>query len=92
MAYARSIGLTMSVAVVDAGGALISQDRMDGGSLLGVRGAPGKAMAAVIPAAHGGDRRVDPDRARPLLRADALVPRRGLPDAGRCAAARGTAW
>jgi glc operon protein GlcG len=48
MAYARSIGLTMSVAVVDAGGALISQDRMDGGSLLGVRGAPGKAMAAVI--------------------------------------------
>jgi glc operon protein GlcG len=48
MAYARSIGLTMTVAVVDAGGALISQDRMDGGSLLGVRGAPGKAMAAVV--------------------------------------------
>ena len=48
MAYARSLGSTISVAVVDAGGSLISQDRMDGGSLLGLHGAPGKALAAVV--------------------------------------------
>jgi uncharacterized protein GlcG (DUF336 family) len=48
MAFARARGLSMTVAVLDAGGTLISQDRMDGGSILGVHGAPGKAMAAVV--------------------------------------------
>jgi len=48
MAFARARGLSMTVAVLDAGGALISQDRMDGGSILGVHGAPGKALAAVV--------------------------------------------
>jgi uncharacterized protein GlcG (DUF336 family) len=66
MAFARARGLAMSIAVLDAGGTLISQDRMDGGSILGVHGAQGKAMAALVlrrPTAEIGDwPQNEPDR------------------------------
>ncbi|HZR98165.1 MAG TPA: heme-binding protein [Chloroflexota bacterium] len=65
-AFARARGLAMSVAVLDAGGTLISQDRMDGASILGVHGAQGKAMAALVlrrPTAETGDwPQNEPDR------------------------------
>jgi glc operon protein GlcG len=66
MGFARARGLAMSIAVVDSGGTLISQDRMDGGSILGVHGAQGKAMAALVlrrPTAEIGDwPQNEPDR------------------------------
>lgn len=71
MAYARSLNQTISVAVLDAGGTLISQDRMDGGSMLGVRGAVGKAMAAIILRRPSADvvewAQTEPDRYLSLL-------------------------
>jgi glc operon protein GlcG len=66
IARARSRNQTMSVAVIDAGGTLVSQDRMDGASISGVHGAQGKAMAALLlrtPTADTGDwPREQPDR------------------------------
>jgi len=48
IARARSRNQSMSVAVLDTGGHIISQDRMDGASFQGTQLAAGKAMAALM--------------------------------------------
>ena len=46
--FTRARGQAMSIAVLDVGGRLISQDRMDGASFNSVQFAQGKAMAALM--------------------------------------------
>ena len=45
---ARSMGVAMSVAVVDAGGQLVAFERMDGADLVGIRLAQDKAYTALV--------------------------------------------
>ncbi len=48
IAYSRGIKLSMAVAVADAGGNIVSADRMDGAALQNIRFAEGKAFAAAL--------------------------------------------
>jgi uncharacterized protein GlcG (DUF336 family) len=48
IAFAREQNMRMAVAVVDAGGNLLTADRMDGAALQNMRFAEGKAFAAAL--------------------------------------------